>query len=1127
MLLSNQQPGWLSTSVLDEVLARASAGDTQSFIFLVPTRQRSRDVNAMLVEKCAGRALGGLAVTTPIDLVSKLLLALDPGIRLLSDAEMGVFLELTIKRLLDRSALQYFERKAAMSSGLPIAPGTFDEILSTIRKLREHDVLPGQLVEEIASLEQRRGRATEIRRAKDMLAIYSDYLEQIGDRFVDTYGQFRLLRDLLDRSSAAGDSSSTFRSMLQLAYGNVSDVFLEGFIRLEPSTYLLLRQLTEEVRVTIELPDAGTNEKLYAPSKRLEREAFRAGFVHSVSLAPSSALHPGALLQRELVDGKLTTSFTDAIRIYKAQDRAAEVEAIARQIKTILETDPEARANPSRICVASFVEREYTMLFRSTFEQCGIPASITDRYRLEHASLTSGLIAIFELIENGYRRRELRRVLASPYFRFKRSDDTPVDAVNLLNVADRERLSGNWKAWQSRLSSRIRQLEDEIQNATDAGDDLEARRTSVERAAAVTALTDYAIVTDLIGFFEKPLRPSAFRAALSQLFFELGVAEAILRDSDIVLAEHALERDARAYGTLVKLVEDLTSIFTLLNIDDDEEPLEFYLERLKTAAQIKRFTPRFDPGSVYVTSLEQILGLDFDYLFIPGLVDGVFPSTFEPQVFLLSSLQKEAESSKLEEERLLFSTVVTKFKKKLMLSWPAHGAGSNEQSRSIFLTELMQLLGRKEEDVIETGGIYSLNELYEFAGGELARNGNLDRLNLESLEKKHSTQHLRAQLPRAIAMQQHRMSASGSEWTGQVDLEQLNEHERATLQKYADRTWSVSQLESYANCPFKFLTEGLFRFDSPDEEEDGFTKMEQGNLLHKVLYEIFTERREAKNPALADLTSEEEIESFKARANVLARQHLQPNESSHPFYRLDAERMLGNDSVQSVWDRVVAAEKMLTAGSQRPAYFEVSFGSLTGSSREQESQLSTDEPVTFGRVKLRGKIDRIDMDGETFSVVDYKSGKVKSFNDIKRGTSLQLLIYMKVAEELINRERLTNGDLPLRGIGSIYESLKDGNRALGIVLKEEAEYRIGKLQSMRTLKNESLPKGPGVLTDEEIDELLAQTIARVERYVGGIQAGTFQLAAVDLAPTVCKNCGVKNACRYREADSFDALPTAR
>jgi len=96
-------------------------------------------------------------------------------------------------------------------------------------------------------------------------------------------------------------------------------------------------------------------------------------------------------------------------------------------------------------------------------------------------------------------------------------------------------------------------------------------------------------------------------------------------------------------------------------------------------------------------------------------------------------------------------------------------------------------------------------------------------------------------------------------------------------------------------------------------------------------------------------------------------------------------------------------------------------------------------------VKLRGRIDRIDLlespSGRFFRVIDYKTGSVPAFAEVKRGEMLQLVLYAMAVE------RLMLGDDPARPAGVGYWGLrKEGYKDFTIPdwqrLKNELESHV-------------------------------------------------------------------------------------
>ncbi|MCU0406865.1 MAG: hypothetical protein MUE64_07840, partial [Ignavibacteriaceae bacterium] len=65
--------------------------------------------------------------------------------------------------------------------------------------------------------------------------------------------------------------------------------------------------------------------------------------------------------------------------------------------------------------------------------------------------------------------------------------------------------------------------------------------------------------------------------------------------------------------------------------------------------------------------MNEIRGLNFDYLFIGGLNDGDLPTRFTPEIFFSGSFAREEVQHQVEQRYLFYQALCT-WKKKLYLS---------------------------------------------------------------------------------------------------------------------------------------------------------------------------------------------------------------------------------------------------------------------------------------------------------------------------------------------------------------------------------------------------------------------------------------------------------------------------
>jgi ATP-dependent helicase/DNAse subunit B len=462
----------------------------------------------------------------------------------------------------------------------------------------------------------------------------------------------------------------------------------------------------------------------------------------------------------------------------------------------------------------------------------------------------------------------------------------------------------------------------------------------------------------------------------------------------------------------------------------------------------------------------------------------------------MGAMQK-GERRQLLEDRVLFYQSITNFSRQLFLCWPEHSLNGSDLSRSIFLDALEDIVEMEREEPVN--GIYSYRDLYLKSaeiGSQLFAS--------ERSPLPFYVRTLQEFVPRALASQSSRGGEGTPIYRGTVEPLLLTEQERAVLEKNQSCVWSVTQLEMYANCPL----------GEPSEDEDGLDARERGSVLHEVLREFLTSRRERKLPAIQDL-SEAELPEVYEDARKIANRRMDMVASDHPFWKLDAERLLPKKKEGSVLWKFIARERALAPFHPRPEFFEVSFGGAggkTGRVTERDDRLSRDEPVVIGGVAFRGQIDRIDVSDETFTIVDYKSGaRTPTRAEIDRGLSLQLPLYLRVAEDLL-RSHLPE----LTGVAALYHKVlePESERKLGLAVRSYIQKSFEAVGGKKS--------GGYVETEEDLQNVIEATIAKARAYVEGISRGEFRLTQRDLVRN-CEYCPYGAVCRVQEAIELDSL----
>jgi ATP-dependent helicase/nuclease subunit B len=168
-------------------------------------------------------------------------------------------------------------------------------------------------------------------------------------------------------------------------------------------------------------------------------------------------------------------------------------------------------------------------------------------------------------------------------------------------------------------------------------------------------------------------------------------------------------------------------------------------------------------------------------------------------------------------------------------------------------------------------------------------------------------------------------------------------------------------------------------------------------------------------------------------------------------------------------------------------------------SKNSDSRLSSDQPVPFGTWKLRGKIDRIDAGTNDWTVVDYKTGAPPTLAAIKKGTSLQLPLYLRAAEALRQ-----NAEPKADVSAGVYYQLNDECKTVPRVAdKSRSDIAFSKT------KIQTLPR-------DAMNDLINGIIADVNSYIADMTNGKFPLASAAMRPNVCRWCPYENTCRMHD-----------
>ena len=399
---------------------------------------------------------------------------------------------------------------------------------------------------------------------------------------------------------------------------------------------------------------------------------------------------------------------------------------------------------------------------------------------------------------------------------------------------------------------------------------------------------------------------------------------------------------------------------------------------------------RPQPDRVQVATPEAIRARRFEVVFACGLQEGEFPRGATPEPFLsdedrraiatASGLVLPVREDRLDRERYLFYVCASRAERLLVVSSRSSDEEGNPQAESYFVDDVRELLSEGAEERTR-----SLSDVTWTAD---------DAPTAAELDRAHAAAGPRRPEPAP----------------GPLTTEPLLDH-------LASReAVSAGALEHFADCPVKWLVENLLR---PDELAPDPEAMVRGSYAHDVLQHTYRRLREEtgeRRVTHANLADAERIllEELRERRSEF---RLSPKQTRVRA----AARRLEFDLLRFLRSEADSDSRF------EPAELELAFGLDEGS-----------EPVEVaGGLRLRGRIDRVDVKDGMALVIDYKTGrsvdryKVASWEPENR---FQAALYMLVVERLLG----------LQPVGGVYVALaSDDLRPRGMVAAEVDELGTG------------------------------------------------------------------------------------
>ena len=1039
---------------LDDIVdQKIKSGKLNELLVIVPTNRKLRHFKKDIISAVPGKTADTINIETLGTIATRLLEQSQRFIQL-SEAAATVL----IKQSASDIKLNYF---SIYKGEIPF--GTLDRVKNVITEYKKQGITPNVLRKEAEKLER-----NERLKAEDIAAIYEIYQKKCKELNALEIG------DIYNELNKTG--SEVKRNSFDKLFPNVNLIVANGFNEFTSPEVEILNSLSSiaNVKTYINFDYYLYNKSIFAHLDKCYDKLETKGFKKADDTSVSDTSEFTNAVRQNLFNetrAKKENKFADKVIKISAEDREEEIDLIAKEVKSIITKE---KVEPHRVCIAFNLIQDYSPKVRDKFVTYGIPINLTDRLSLDNSLPVSAIINFLEILDSDFYYKNIFRALSSGFINIGK-----IDLSNLMKVASSLKIVVGYENWKNVISDAIMNLK----YSDDSPEEYEFKKRRYEKA-----LTDIKTLYKHLHPFTSKFTISEFLANLEKFTYDTKLFFKLLEDSN--------GREEEYIKGVSTFFETITEVFNLLSKqygDNAKFPLKFYLEQIRTACGWARFNvkEKSDYG-VLITTVEEIRGLNFSHLFLAGLCDGDFPTRYSPEIFFSGSYQKK-EMIHQTEERYRFYQALCSWSKKLYLVHPLGQAG-RELVESIFLKDFASVFEVTQfNKSIHQNVIFSREDLLKHVGqnssDKTAENVSAEAdINFEMISN-------------AISVDKFRMSnpTAQSPYAGYLGVEQDNEtaaNDSSVVEKINERMpsqFSISQLESYALCPFKYFIERIMRLETFEEPVEEIEALEMGSLLHAILFKFYIELRNKK----IELTDADKNQLKEAEEILfqIAEEEVEGAAFLSPLSFYEKEKILGlaGNKKDSILYKLFESE-IENNDDYIPEYFEVGFGKIR--KRETDDKINSTEPLEIDNIKLRGKIDRIEInrDENKINIVDYKlSGKKPTLDELWEGLSLQLPLYLYAARKLLKADLGTEFNYNKMFIYSLkYLTGKFGKNEVRISMSKKDGYK-------------------------DIDLLIDKTLEHIISYVKSIKEGKFNLSQLEnREEKVCKYCDYKAVCRVKE-----------
>jgi RecB family exonuclease len=602
-----------------------------------------------------------------------------------------------------------------------------------------------------------------------------------------------------------------------------------------------------------------------------------------------------------------------------ARDREEEVAGFARRVKAAVRRGALERLDRAALVVRTPLP--YVYVTRDVLRSAGVLCQMFDALPLAAESWSAAFDLVCSAVGTGFARGPAIALLGSPHFRFE--EDGERLSARDVTALDRALAEQGYLGQLSSLRPLVEAWTARSASSTKMAGAARAGRVLERLAAALD-----------------PLRtPAPVAEHLRRLIAFVTGHEAAPGPDDPLRARQLRAR-AALLGTLTAL-RDAYARFdgTPVELDDTAAICRRWIEA-------QTFAPRTGEAGVHLLDSASARFGDFDEVQLAGLVEGEWPDFARRSIFYSPSVLRElgwpSDTLRLDGVRAEFADLLRLPRRRLAVSTFAL-----ESDALVSASSLLDELARAGLDAVEAAP----------APGRVFEH---EALGLEPVDT-------RALDAGARAWADLRLASRG----------QAEPRFHGATDGHRARVFSLTSLERYLDCPFKFFAADVLRAEEPPDDQSAPSPRARGRFIHEVLQKFF----EAWDRTGAGPITAQTLDRAREVAASVAEPLLEALGDADAA--LERARFFGTAISSGLIDIVLAQEV------ERPAEPVV----------ERWLEHRFDGGFALGPdgapVGLNGVADRVDLlPGRRLRIIDYKSGREP---DVKR--ALQVPVYAMCAQE--------------------------------------------------------------------------------------------------------------------------------